>query len=52
MYDHPLPKHKVHRSKKQYDRKLAKARLKKGELYFWLFITGVIRKKRVTLTFE
>jgi hypothetical protein len=34
MYDHPLPKHKVHRSKKQYDRQTAKARLKKGEPLF------------------
>ncbi len=31
MYDHPLPKHKVHTSKKQYSRKNAKARLKKNE---------------------
>jgi hypothetical protein len=28
MYDHPLPKHRVHRSKKQYDRKYEKTRLK------------------------
>jgi hypothetical protein len=35
MYDHPLPKHKVHRSKKQYSRKKAKARLNyDGELFF------------------
>jgi hypothetical protein len=52
MYDHPLPKHKVHRSKKQYDRQTAKARLKKGEPYFWIFITGTIHKKRVPLTLE
>lgn len=31
LYERPLPKHKVHRSKKQYDRKNVKARLKKGE---------------------
>jgi hypothetical protein len=52
MYDHPLPKHKVHRSKKQYDRQTAKARLNKGELYFWTPITGVVHKKRVPLTLE
>ncbi len=35
MFDHPLPKHKVHKSKKQYNRKSAKARLKKGEPLFY-----------------
>lgn len=34
LYDHPIPHHKVHRSKKQYNRKIAKARLKKGEPLF------------------
>lgn len=29
MYGHPIPHHRVHKSKKQYDRKNAKARLKK-----------------------
>lgn len=27
MHDHPLPKHKVHKSKKQYDRAKSKATL-------------------------
>jgi len=31
LYDHPLPHHKVHRSKRRYDRKSEKARLKRGE---------------------
>jgi hypothetical protein len=35
MYDHPLPKHKVHKSKKQYNRKTVKARLKKDEPLFF-----------------
>jgi hypothetical protein len=35
MYNHPLPKHKVHQSKKQYNRKTVKARLKKGEPLFF-----------------
>ncbi len=35
MFDHPLPKHKVHKSKKQYNRKTVKAHLKKGEPLFW-----------------
>lgn len=30
MYGHPLPPNKVHKSKRQYDRKNAKTRLKKG----------------------
>ncbi len=34
MFDHPLPKHKVHKSKKQYNRKTVKACLKKGEPLF------------------
>jgi hypothetical protein len=34
MYDHPLPKHKVHKSKKHYNRKTVKARLKKDEPLF------------------
>ncbi len=35
MFDHPLPKHKVHKSKKQYNRKTVKARLNNiGELSF------------------
>jgi hypothetical protein len=35
MYDHPLPKHIVHQSKKNYNRKTVKARLKKGEFCFF-----------------
>jgi transposase len=34
MYGHPLPKHKVHYSPKQYDRAKSKARLKNGEPCF------------------
>ncbi len=35
MYDHPLPKHKVHKSKRQYSRKNTKVRLNnEGEPLF------------------
>lgn len=33
MYGQPLPKHKAHKSKRQYNRKIEKAHLKKGELF-------------------
>ncbi len=39
MFDHPLPKHKVHKSKKQYSRKTVKACLKKGEPLFSYSVT-------------
>jgi hypothetical protein len=41
MYDHPIAHHRVHKSKKQYDRKTAKARLKKGEPLFFPTPAGV-----------
>jgi hypothetical protein len=34
MFGHPVARHRVHKSQKQYDRKTAKARLKKASLGF------------------
>ena len=45
MYDHPLPRHRVHRSKKQYDRKSDKARLKNNDGEF--FFVSIQRKFRI-----
>ncbi len=42
MYDHPLPRHRVHRSKKQYDRKSDKARLKNNDGGPFLFLFAEI----------
>ena len=38
MYGHPIVHHRVHKSKKQYDRKIAKARLKKEGEPLFLFV--------------
>jgi hypothetical protein len=44
MHGHPLPKHKMHKSKKQYDRKDTKARLDEGESLVFQDFHGCLDK--------
>ena len=48
MFDHPLPKHKVHKSKKQYSRKNSKVRLNnEGEPLFFARIQFIPKKHAI-----